>query len=119
MLFDYSYRNQDNVDIASLPSVECPEKGERYMMLFIALLKFKKKPSKEIIAENVKMIESDAKDGVKFLSHYWTLGRYDAVAIFEALNEKVAMKMSIRRGEVFTMETLVAVPVEEARKLVE
>ena len=89
------------------------------MMLFVGLVKFKKKPTKANIAENLKMIAADEKEGVKFLGVYWTLGRYDAVAIYEAPNEKVAMKMAIRRGEGLNMETLVAIPAEEARKLVD
>ena len=96
-----------------------PRKGEVCEMLFVALVKFKQKQTKAIVAENLKRIEADAKEGTKWLGIYWTLGRYDAVAIYEAPNEKVAMKMAIRRGEGFNMETLVAVPVEEARKLVD
>ncbi len=37
----------------------------------------------------------------------------------KAPNEKAAMKMAIRRAEAMTLETMVAAPVEEARKLVE
>ena len=88
-------------------------------MLFVALVKFKQKQTKAIVAENLKRIEADTKEGVKWLGIYWTLGRYDAVAIYEAPNEKVAMKMAIRRGEGLNMETLVAIPAEEARKLVD
>jgi len=88
-------------------------------MYFIGLVKFKQKPTKAVVVENLKRRATEAKDGVKYLGIYWTLGRYDAVAVYEAPNEKVAMKIAIRRGEVFTMETLVAVPLEEAEKLVE
>jgi uncharacterized protein with GYD domain len=88
-------------------------------MLFVALVKYKQKATKAIVAENVKRNEADAKEGVKWHGIYYTLGRYDAVAIYEAPNEKVAMKMAMRRGDILSIETLVAVPVEEARKLVE
>lgn len=88
-------------------------------MQFVALVKFKKKPTKASIAENIKMIAADEKEGVKFKGIYWTLGRYDAVAVYEAPNEKAAMKMAIRRAENLSMETLVAIPAEEARKLVD
>jgi uncharacterized protein with GYD domain len=37
--------------------------------------------------------------------------------IFEASNERVAMKMSIDAADVITTETMVAVPREEAIKL--
>lgn len=88
-------------------------------MLFVALIKFKVKKTKAVVAEDIKRIEADAKKGIKWMGIYWTLGRYDAVAVFEASDEKAAMKMSINRADGFNIETLVAVPVEEARKLVE
>lgn len=83
-------------------------------MQFIAWVKFKKKPTKEIMK-----LETEAKEAIKYYGIYWTLGGYDAGAVFEAPNEKVVMKMAIRRGEVFAMETLVAVQAEEARKLID
>lgn len=86
---------------------------------FVALVKFKKKQTKEVVAENLKRVEADTKEGITWHGIYWTLGRYDAVALYEAPSEQVAMKMAIRRGENMAIETLVAVPVEEARKLVE
>jgi len=86
-------------------------------MRFIALVKFKKKP-KDFVPENIKMIEEESKKGIKYLSIDWTLGRYDAVAIFEAPNEKEAMQSSIRRDDFLDIETLIAIPAEEARKLI-
>jgi uncharacterized protein with GYD domain len=86
-------------------------------MRFIALVKFKTKPG-DFISENLKMIEEESKKGIKYLSIDWTLGRYDAVAIFEAPNEKEAMQLAIRRADFLDMETMVAIPAEEARKLV-
>ena len=86
-------------------------------MRFIALVKFKTKP-KDFIAENLKMIEAESKKGIKYLSIDWTLGRYDAVAIIEAPNEKEAMQLSMRRSHFLDIETMVAIPAEEARKLV-
>jgi hypothetical protein len=38
--------------------------------------------------------------------------------MFEAPNEKEAMQLAIRRADFLDMETLVAIPAEEARKLV-
>jgi hypothetical protein len=46
-------------------------------MLFIALIKFKKKISKEIIADNLKDIKADTKGQVRYLGIYWMLGRHD------------------------------------------
>jgi uncharacterized protein with GYD domain len=88
-------------------------------MLFILLVKFKNKPTKKTIADNLKKIESEVKEGVKYPGIWWTLGRYDAVALCEAPNEKVLMKTSISRSDLLQIESLVAIPAEEARKLVE
>ena len=64
------------------------------------------------------MIEAESKKGIKWLSIDWTLGRYDAVGIFEAPNEKEALQMAVRRGDFLDIETMIAVPAEEARKLI-
>ena len=87
-------------------------------MIFINLIKYRQKPTKETIAESIKLVEKERKEGIKYLGMYWTLGRYDAVAIVEAKDEKTAMKIAISRGWL-KYETLVAIPAEEARKLVE
>ena len=88
-------------------------------MIFITLGRFRKKPTKAMIAESSKLMEQGLKEaGGKILGWYWTLGRYDAVAIFEAPNEKEAMKMAVRRADFLDLETMVAIPAEEARKLI-
>ena len=89
------------------------------MPTYIGLVKFRKKPTRETIKVNLELNEKEKKDGSIVKATYWTLGRYDAVVIIEAPNEKVIMKSSIARGEWAHVETLVAVPAEEARKLVE
>jgi uncharacterized protein with GYD domain len=81
------------------------------------MAKFGKKPDKEEVDDMTKIIDSWKKKGVKVLSWYWTLGRYDAVVMFEAPSEKEAMKMSIEVSEWASLETLVAVPRAEAIKL--
>jgi uncharacterized protein with GYD domain len=88
-------------------------------MYFISLIKFKKKPGKEFIAETERLVEADTKQGFKFHGIYWTLGTYDAVALYEAPNEKAAMKAAMVRADLMNTETLVAVPREEAKKIVE
>jgi len=89
-------------------------------MLFVALVKFRKKPTKEMIAQNLGFSEMEAKkEGVKNIATYWTIGRYDAVVITEAPNEKAHMKSVMRRGDFLQTQSLVAIPAEEARKLVE
>ena len=82
-------------------------------MLFIGLAKFKTQLSKEVVAQNLKDIETDTKGQVRYLGIYWTLGKYDTVVIFEAPNEKVAMNMALKRADRMEIETLVAVPADE------
>jgi uncharacterized protein with GYD domain len=88
-------------------------------MNFITLNKFKKKPTKELIAESQSFIEQAAGEGVKTLNLYWTIGQYDSVSIAEAPDEKTYMKAILRWADILSTETLVAVPREEARKLIE
>ena len=86
-------------------------------MIFISLAKFRKTPDKKVIGDTAKIVAEWKEKGINMLSWYWTLGRYDAVVVFEASSEKEAMKMSIEISEWVTTETLVAVPREEAVKL--
>ncbi len=88
-------------------------------MIFITLGKYKMKPTKEVNAQAAKGFEQMAKDGVKFVVQYWTLGRYDFVAVAEAKDEKTMLKAVMRWGDMINSETLVAVPREEAVNLVE
>ena len=89
-------------------------------MIFISLGKFRKKPTKEMTAEVTKIVQNIAKEeGVKILSFYWTLGRYDTVVTMEAPDEKTAMKTNLRVSDFVSTETMVALSREEAIKLVE
>ena len=89
-------------------------------MIFITLARFRKKPTKAVIAETSRLVEQGLKEmGGKILGWYWTLGRYDAVFIAEGKDEKNYMKTTIRFGDILSTETLVAVTREEAIKLVE
>jgi len=89
------------------------------MPTYIGLIKFRKKPTKEVIKQNLEQMEKDKQKGFNYRGIYWTLGRYDAVVIYDAPDEKAVMKGSIARGENMSAETMVAIPAEEARKLVE
>ncbi len=51
------------------------------------------------------------------ISAYWTIGRYDAIVTLEGPNERAVLKALIRWGDYLSTETLVAVPREEAVKL--
>jgi uncharacterized protein with GYD domain len=88
-------------------------------MMFITLAKFRKKPSRDMIAQSSNLFEQMTKGGTKIVGQYWTLGRYDAIVITEGPDEKSAMKNILRLGDIASTETLVAVSREEAAKLVE
>jgi uncharacterized protein with GYD domain len=84
-------------------------------MIFVSLNRFRGKATKENIERSNKVLASDPK--VKVLAFYWTLGRYDSVLIIEAPNEKTAMKILTQVGDYAATETMVAIPREEAIKL--
>jgi len=86
-------------------------------MFFIALIKFKKK-ARDVV-EIGKKVMQNLPEGVKIISTYWTLGEYDAVWIYEAPNEKVAVKLGIEAGEAMQTQTLVAITRDEAMKMIE
>ena len=86
-------------------------------MFFISLAKWKNTPTKESTDKATKTLEELEKQGIKFRL-YWTLGRYDAVVIVEAPTEKDAMKALLRFQGLVATETMVAVPREEAIKLI-
>jgi len=87
-------------------------------LIFINLGKLRKKPAKEDTDRVAKIVEEERKKGIKFLGSYWTLGRYDSVVIIDAPNEKKAMRVALRVADVVSTETLVAVPRDEAVKLI-
>ncbi len=89
-------------------------------MILISLGKFRKKPTKDMTDEVTKMtVDMAKKEGIKILSFYWTLGRYDTVVTMEAPDEKAAMKMNLMVSDFVSTQTMVALPREEAIKLVE
>ena len=85
-------------------------------MFFITLMNWKQAPAKEAIGQATKKLEDIAQQGIK-VSIYWTLGRYDVVAVIEAPTEKDAMKVLLGFQGMIKSETMVAVPREEAIKL--
>ncbi|MDH5771326.1 MAG: GYD domain-containing protein [Candidatus Bathyarchaeota archaeon] len=86
-------------------------------MFFISLGKWKQAPTKESTDKATKTLEELEKQGIKFRV-YWTFGRYDAVAIVEAPTEKDAMEALLGFQGLVATETMVAVPREEAIKLI-
>ena len=85
-------------------------------MIFITLTKWKQAPPKEIVDKFTKTLEELEKQGIK-MRVYWTLGRYNGVTITEATNEKDVMKILLPFAGLIDTETMVAVPREEAIKL--
>jgi uncharacterized protein with GYD domain len=80
-------------------------------MLFITLLSPRGKG-----VDAVKYLKSLKEIGnIKIRDTFFTFGRYDGIIIFEAPNEKEAMKFVMETGfsTQYTMETLVAVPGKE------
>jgi uncharacterized protein with GYD domain len=75
-------------------------------------------PTKEhqAVQQFTKTMKELEKQGIK-MQVYWTLGSYDGVTITEAPSEKDVMKILIAQQNVVETETLIAVPREEAIKL--
>lgn len=84
-------------------------------MIFISLIKFRKKASE--VTEVGRMIMQNLPPGVKIIGTYWTLGRYDAVWVFEGKDEKDAIKLWLPAGNAVRTETMVSLSREEAMKL--
>lgn len=64
-------------------------------MWFIRLVKLKDPPSKESRAKIDAARKEGEKWGMKFHNTFYTLGRYDIVNIFEAPDEKTAMRWGL------------------------
>ena len=88
-----------------------------FFMLFISMIKFKKKVGD--VVEVGKEIMQNLPSGITMIGTYWTLGKFDAVWIYEAQSEKDAMKLGIMASKVMRFQTMTAVSREEAMKLIE
>ena len=86
-------------------------------MIFISMIKFKKK-AKDVV-EAGKEIMQNLPSGIKMVGTYWTLGKFDAVWIYEAPSEKEAMKLGVMASEVMRFQTMTAVSRDEAMKLLD
>jgi len=84
-------------------------------MIFVTLVRFRGRMTKEYIEKTNKIIAGEPK--LKVLGFYWTLGRYDAVIIAQAPDEKTVMKVLLEAGAYVGTETMVAISREEAIKL--
>ncbi len=89
------------------------------MPVFVSLAKWRAKPTKDMVQQADRLWNKFKDEGGKVISSYWTIGRYDAVVTIEAPNEKAALKALMRWGDLLHTETLVAIPRDEAVKLLE
>lgn len=79
------------------------------------MVKFRRKPTKADTDSMSAYWAEGAKWGVKPHMSLWTLGRYDAVFISEAPDEKTAMKFALGAPtDLGATETMVAVSRDEA-----
>ena len=90
--------------------------GEVICLIFITLIKWRQPPKSYPMEQATKKLEELKKRGT-IIRTYWTMGRYDAVAIIEAPTEKDAMKALLGFQDIIITETMLAVPREEAIKL--
>lgn len=88
-------------------------------MIFISLGKFRSKPTKEATDKVSEIMKGMTQEGIKILSFYWTLGRYDTVVTMEATDERAVMKANMKVSDIVSTETMVALTREEAHKLIE
>jgi uncharacterized protein with GYD domain len=75
------------------------------------------KPDKTTAGNATDKVAEFKKKGINILNWYWTLGRYDTVVVFEAADEKEALKFALGVSEFVATETLVAIPRQEAIEL--
>jgi len=85
-------------------------------VFFVVLAKLKGKISPAFMEATEKALKSPP-PGLKIHNVFWTLGQYDFVLIYEAPNEKAAIKMGTEWVEFCDTQTLVAVPNEEAKTM--
>jgi uncharacterized protein with GYD domain len=85
-------------------------------MFFVALLKVRGKVTQAVIDAMQNSCQNPP-PGIKYQSVFFTLGQYDLVIIFEAPDEKEAMKLSFLSAEFCETQTMTAVPYKEALEL--
>jgi len=85
-------------------------------MFFIVLAKMKGELTPEFRKATQKTLKSPHPE-LKIQNVFWTLGQYDFVIIYEAPNEKEALKMGTAWGRFCHCQTMVAIPSKEAQKL--
>ena len=87
-------------------------------MLFLTLVKLRGKIDKNF-AEKSKKFLANPPPGVKVHQVFYTLGRYDIVILHEAPSELEALRSAFFFSEKASTETLVAIPMEKAKEMLE
>jgi uncharacterized protein with GYD domain len=85
-------------------------------MFFITLAKLRGAID-EAFSKKTEQFMKNPPAGVKIHNVFYTLGRYDIAIIYEAPSEKEALIAGTTFIDKAATETLVAIPLEEARKL--
>ena len=86
-------------------------------MIFVILTRFTRKPTAADLAQTQTRFAEQEKGGIKTICAYSTFGRYDAIRIVEAPNEKVILRALMHAPEHIRTETMLAMPFEESAKL--
>ena len=79
-------------------------------------MKLREKIDREYIEASDRFLKNPP-PGIKVHNVLYTLGRYDIVIFYEAPSEKEALKCTFAFSEKASTETLVAIPGDEAVKL--
>lgn len=86
-------------------------------MLFISLTKFKAKPTIEVTNGWHKKVDPVLKkQNIKMVAAFWTLGKYDAVLVFDAPSEAALLKFLYDSSDFIDTETMSAVTESSAEK---
>ena len=84
-------------------------------MHYIILMKLRKKPDKATLQEIQKIKDKLEKNGGML---FFTLGGYDLIWHIRAKNEVSALKIALAFSKIASTETLPAISIEDAAKLV-
>jgi uncharacterized protein with GYD domain len=85
-------------------------------MFFISLVKTRGELTPEF-GKATEMVLKSPPPWLKIHNVFWTLGEYDFVIIYEAPDEKAALKAALPWTKFCTTQTMVAIPNEEAKKI--
>ena len=85
-------------------------------MFFVTLAKMRG-PMDEEFSKRTSQFLAKPAGGIKIHQVLYTLGRYDIMILYEAPSEKEALTAGMMFADKAATETMVGIPLEEARKL--